>query len=282
MSSEIRRRTFLTAFLIGPFACSNSGKLSAERAGQHVEHLSEIVQKDVAEVRSGLPEGAKQMASAFTGDSDPTKDPELAKQTLESVRNRVQDLRVAKSSFFALVTPQGTVVRNDRDVDMMAGKDLFQAFPAVKGALEGKYVETTGTMHEARDVEGKPDGQWVAAKDVTADSKVVGVYVTGWAWSSYCRRLEEALRSKILDDRESGGEPLYYVYLIDGERVFGSRKAPLVNAEAIQKLEPQRLCPDGNPVTRELEITGRTFGLGLKRLPVLGPQVLVAVLRSET
>lgn len=280
-ASRLLERWSLAACLLVSLACSNDGKLSARRAGDHVVHLSQIVEKDVAEIRSGLPEGAKQVAAGFSG-GDPTKDPELAKQTLASARNRVQDLRIAKSSFFALVSPDGTVVRNDRDVDMMAGKDLFKAFPTVKGALDGTYVETTGSMHEARDVEGKPDGQWVAATNVRAGSDVVALYVTGWAWSSYARRLEEALRSKILDEEKGSGEPLYYVYLVDGDDVFGSRKAPEVNAQAIRKLDPGRLCPDDAPVTRELEITGRAFGLGLKRLRVLGPEVLVAVVRSET
>jgi hypothetical protein len=117
---------------------------------------------------------------------------------------------------------------------------------------------------------------------VKSGSGVVAVYVTGWAWSSYARRLEAALRTKILDEEKPTNEPLYYVYIVDGDGVFGSRNSPEVNAQAIQKLDPQKLASDETPVTRELEITGRTFGLGLKRLPVLGPKVLLAVLRSET
>jgi hypothetical protein len=149
-------------------ACTDKGELSAEKAGQHVEHLTDIIEGDVGEVRRGLPEGAKHLAQAFGDDQDPTKDPELAKQALDSARGKVQDLRVAKSSFFALVGADGNVVRNDRDVDMMAGKNLFAAFPTLESAVSGKYVEATGSMHEARGVEGKPDGQWVAAVGVGA------------------------------------------------------------------------------------------------------------------
>jgi hypothetical protein len=75
---------------------------------------------------------------------------------------------------------------------------------------------------------------------------------------------------------------LYYVFLIDGSQVFGTRESPVVNAEAIQKLEPSGVVQGEETVARSIEITGRTFGLGLRRVPELGPEVLLAVLRSET
>lgn len=274
--------TLLLALTVLCAACTDRGKFSAEKAGQHVEHLATVVAGDVKEVRLGLPEGAKHVAAAFQGDQNPTADPELAKQTLELARGKVQQLRVAKSSFFALVGADGTVVRNDRDVDMMAGKDLLAAFPELRAAFDGSYVETTGSMHEARGVEGKPDGQWVAAVGVTPPSGQKALLVTGWAWSTYAKRLEHALRTHILDTEKDGAEPLYYVFVVNGSQVFGSRESPLVNAEAVGKLDPASLAQGEQGVTRELQITGRSFGLGLRRAPELGQNVLIAVLRSET
>lgn len=269
------------AWLLGALGCADRGKLSADKARQHVDHLAEIVSNDVGEVRRGLPEGAKHLALAFEGDGDPLKDPELAKRSLETARGKVQDLRVAKSSFFALATADGTVVRNDRDVDMMAGKNLLASFPKLQQAIGGTYVETTGSMHEARGVEGKPDAQWIAAVGIeTADGKAL--YATGWAWSTYASRLENALRTQILDTEKDGPEPLFYVFLVQGKQAFGSRSSPLVNAEAIQKLEPQGRVSGADSVSIQLEITGRSFGLGLRRAPELGDDVLIAVLRSET
>jgi hypothetical protein len=43
-----------------------------------------------------------------------------------------------------------------------------------------------------------------------------------------------------------------------------------------------RLAQGLETATRQLEIAGRSFGLGLRRVPELGEDVLVAVLRSET
>jgi hypothetical protein len=280
--SSFRSLWWFALLLVVLLGCTDTGKLSADKAGQHVEYLSGVVKGDVEEVRRGLPEGAKQVASAFHDDEDPAKDPELAKQALQIARGTVQDLRVAKSSFFALATADGTVIRNDRDVDMMAGKNLLAAFPKLKAALDGKYVETTGSMHEARGVEGKPDGQWVAGTSVTTSAGPRVLFVTGWAWSTYAGRLEAALRTKILDTEKAGKEPLYYVFVVAGSQAFGSRTSPPVDAEAIQKLDPIGLVHGPDTVTRQIEITGRTFGLGLKRVPELGDDVAIAVLRSET
>lgn len=277
------RREFAVALglvLVAP-SCTNTAKESAAKAGAHAQYLAEMTSQDVEEVRNGLPQGAQVLSKAFEG-SDLVNDPALAREALESARGRVQDLRVAKSSFFALVKPDGEIVRNDRDPDLMASKNLFASLPSLKGALGGKYVEATGSMHEARGVEGRPDGQWMAAQGVLGPTGDLAVYVTGWAWSVYATRLEHGLRGRILDTEKEGKEPLSYVFIVVGDRAYGSPASPEVNAEAIQKLEPNSLVSGDQVVTRELEITGRAFGLGLVPAPALGDGVLVAVLRSET
>jgi hypothetical protein len=261
--------------------CGNDAKLSADRAVEHVAFLAPIGGKDVQEVREGLPEGAKHMASLWKGDADPTKEPEAARDGLERARAKVQALRVAKSTFFVLARPDGSVVRTDQPTDMMAGKNLYEAFPELRKASAGAYTETRGIMHEARGVEGKPDGQWVAAEPIRVGDAVVGLYATGWAWSLYARRMEEALKSHLLDLDKSGKQPLYYVYWVVGKSAYGTRPSPEVNARAIEALDPLAHATAGS-FRAELSITDRWFGLAAKVVPELGPNVMVAVLRSET
>jgi hypothetical protein len=196
----------------------------------------------------------------------------------------VQDLRVAKSTFFALASPDGVVIRNDREQDLMAGKSLFASFPGLAKALDGSYVEALGSMPEAHGVKGKPDAEWIAAHGVRVGDGVRGLFVTGWAWSSYAYRLEFALRGQIKNELAGtrGNVPLIYVFVIVGNDVYGSPESPEVNAQAIAERRPlDHLAPDGTFSTL-LEVTNRPFALGAHSAPELGSTVALGVLRSET
>ena len=200
-------------------------------------------------------------------------------------RGKVQDLRIAKSTFFAVTDLSGTVIRNDQEQDRMAGKGLFQAFPALVEA-KNRYVETQGSLAEASGVRApRPDGQWIAGAPVRVDGVVKGMYVTGWAWTSYAYRLEFALRSQIrseLKDKREENEPLVYVYMVTGKAAFGAPVSPEINATEIAKLDPLAHARGKDTFSQKLDIEGRTFGLAVRRTPTLGNDVGVAVLRSET
>lgn len=280
MSSKVRRAWGLcVALLVFACACTDKAKVSAERASAHVRFLAPVTDRDVQEVREGLPQGTQYLEELWKS-SDTVLDPEAARDALNRARAKVQDLRNAKSTFFAVVEKTGTVVRNDLQLDMMASKDLLAAFPSLKQALDTGYAEATGVMHEARGTEGKNDGQWVAAAAVKTGGVAKGLYVTGWAWTLYTRRLEEALKSQLWDE-EKGKKPLFYVVIVRGEHVFGTGPSPQVNLDAIAKLEPLQNAKDGH-FQAQLEITGRQFGFAAQSTPALGQDVMVGVLRSET
>jgi len=269
--------------LVFSVGCSKSGKLSAEKAQQHAAELAKVAAEDVREVRRGLPEGAKVLAELYAADEAGADDAQQARKALEKTRNKVQDLRVAKSTFFAIALPNGNILRNDQEQDAMAGKNAFSAFPALKQALSAGYVETRGSMPEAAGVTARPDGQWVAAQPVKKGGETRFLYVTGWSWSAYAYRLENALRGSVKSALGAGAKlPLLYVYVVVADSVYGAPVSPDVNAEAIRAHAPlAKLRPDGSFDT-ELEITGRDFAVGVRLMPELGEKVAVAVLRSET
>jgi hypothetical protein len=261
--------------------CTADPKKSAEKAQAHTTFLAPAIVKDVLEVRTGMPQAQPHLELLWKGGQDASLDPEAARDALNAARNKVQDLRIVKSTVFAVVGLDGTVIRTDQSQDLMAGKPLFAAFPTLRAATQGKYTEAVGAMHEARGVEGKPDGQWLAAQPITADGKVAGVYVSGWAWSLYAHRLETALQSHLLD-LDKRDRPLCYVFVVVGKQAYGTRVSPLVNAEAIAALDPiAHLDAEGRYQTT-VEITGRQFGVAFTKVPELGADVAVAVLRSET
>ena len=277
----------LSALTLLSSGCKKSSAVSAEKAKANVASLIKATQSDVAEVRSGLPQGAKYLLPIFASSAEsgkpPSEDPHAARNALETARNKVQDLRVSKGTFFAVADTSGIVIRNDQEQDAMAGRPLFPSFPELKAALSGKYVETRGSMPEAAGVRGRPDGQWVAAQPVQDATSVKGLYVTGWSWAAYAYRLERNLSSNLRGELGEGQKmPLAYVYVIVDKDVFGTPISPEVNAQAIAALAPLKSASVSAPVSFELEIAGREFGLAVELAPDLGQHVAIAVLRSET
>lgn len=263
-------------------SCENTGKKSAQLATQHVKDLARTAASDVEEVRKGLPQGAARLTALFEEAHPELPDPESAKTSLGNARRKVQDLRVAKSTFFAVAAPDGRILRSDGETDEMAEKNIFESFPELKQARSNGYVETSGSMKEAASVR-REDAQWAAAVPVKLDGEVAGVYVTGWSWSAYAYRLETAIRSQVLGNTAEGDKvPLLYVYVIVGESIYGAPVAPMVNAEAIMKLSPLEKLSGDEIFSSPLEIDGRQFGVAVKRVPQLGDDVAIAVLRSET
>jgi hypothetical protein len=266
-------------------ACRNDAEVSAREARAHVTELAGVIQSDVAEIRDGLPEGATVIAKFWPEKGVPDEDSKVTQKALEKAHGNVQKLRLAKSTFFALTNLQGVVLRSEAEQDVLAGKALFASFPGLQQAVN-KYVETQGALGDLDGVKGKPDGQWVAAAPVPTAEGNRGLYVTGWAWSSYAYRLEFALRGSVRTQISRADkptkEPLLYVYLIVGDKVIGAPVSPDINAQVIGERKLLGTLQPGQPHSIQLEITGRDFGLGAMKIPELGPDVAVAVLRSET
>jgi hypothetical protein len=282
--ARVRRVALLVTALgaLGAFGCKADGKASSALASKQVTELAKASAEDVQQLRSGMPLGAAEVEKLLPATGLTDLDPMVARETLNKARNRVQDLRVAKSTFFALVAPSGTVVRSDGEQDRLVGKDVFAAFPELKGSLASGYKETRGSMAEAAEVRGRPDAQRVVGAPIGQGAAVRGLFVSGWSWSAYAYRLENAARSSARSTAEGGKVPLIYVYLTVGSDVFGAPISPDVTAKAVKDLDLSRKVQAGAPFTAELELTGRMFGLAAVRAPELGDGVVISLLRSET
>src|SRR5688572_29989465 len=98
-SSRLSRLVMCSALsipLIGT-GCKKQSAVSAEKAQAALGNLTKSVATDVGEVRAGLPQGAPHLVPAFVGPKRPADDAAAARELLNRARNRVQDLRVAKS-----------------------------------------------------------------------------------------------------------------------------------------------------------------------------------------
>lgn len=263
-------------------ACTKAGETSKQKARSGVELLAKAAATDVEEVRHGLPLGAKQL-EPFFADEKAQGDATAAKDALEKARGRVQDLRTAKSTFFLVAGKDGVILRSDLEHDALAGKNVFSGFD-LKPAATGKYVEARGSLPEAASVRGRPDGQWAAAVPVMKGTEVAGIYATGWSWSAYAYRLENQLRSTVKSEatEEKTKLPLVYVYVVVEREVYGAPVSPDVNAKAVKDSGLMGRASGETVVDVAQEIEGRDFGIALRRVPALGPDVAIAVVRSET
>lgn len=264
-------------------ACEDPGPKSAKLAAADLPMLLQAAETDVQEVRTGLPEGAKQLVSLFRDVQPELPTFDRCASALERARSKTPDLRVAKSTFFAVATPNGRVLRNDQKQDLMAGKQLYDAFPALKELGSKAYLEAKGSMPEAAGVRGREDAQWVAGVPIKDGDRLYGLYVTGWSWSAYAYRLEMALRSSILSRTESGAKvPLTYVYVVVDGHVYGAPVSPAVNGKAVLDLNPLEKVRGGKVFEAARDIEGRSFGIAVGAAPALGPTAAIAIVRSET
>ena len=267
-------------------SCEQAVRVSERHAEEHVRELAKVVDDDVEQVRRGLPRGAKALAGSW--DSQSERDLPALRHTLEHLRSKDPDLQVAKSTFFALSDVRGTVMCSDQEPDRLAGVGLVGAFPALRTVLAGEPTETRGALREAAGAQNGSDEQWLAGAPVRDGTGVLrGMYVTGWSLRRFAYHLEETLKHDLVTAALRSGQarvkqPLLYVFVFAGAKTYGAPLTPLVNSEALEKLDLTAKTASGAIFHAPIEITGRDYGIAAGRTPKLGSDVGVAVLRSET
>jgi hypothetical protein len=284
-SIKVRANTVAAAFLFCtlPSGCKDQAKESAARAANDVAELAALVDKDVAEIERGLPDGAKRLAPLVANGSDPKQDVAGVRRSLLRMRRDVMDLNVAKSTFFALTDEDGVAIRNDLEEDVMAGQNLLALFPALAKSKIG-YVTTTGTFPNASTKNG-PDRDWVAALPLKREDGSVGaLLVTGWTYRYFARHLQESLKDRLADRAKASGDegkiPVFYVAVFDKSGVYSAPLTPQIDEKALQAQDLVAKT-EGGACQATLNITDRAFGYAAQRTPKLAPDTGIVVLRSE-
>jgi hypothetical protein len=276
--------------VVGAFvlvACTEPSKTSERKAVSHVERLAKLADEDVEELRRGMPHGAKGLGQIWEGKGDPHADPSSVRRALDRVRNENRDLEIAKGTFFAVTDDKAAVLRSDQEPDQLAGKSLVASFGAIEKVLAGEIVEVRGSMAEMAGARTGGDEEWVIAAPVRdAKSVVRGAYVSGWSLRRLAYHLEETLKHDLAADSLRAGEsrtkqPLVYVFVFAGSKVYGAPVTPLLNSQTLEALDLLSKTDNGIAFHQQLEITGRGYGLAAARTPKMGKDVGVAVLRSE-
>lgn len=167
----------------------------------------------------------------------------------------------------------------------MAGQNLLAAFPALAGAKDG-FVTGTGAFPTPGAKAGAPrDHDWVAGAPVKRDDGATGaVLVTGWSYRYFARHLQEALKSRLLDQAKAAGVegkvPVFYVAVFDRSGVYSAPLTPPVDDQAMVDQDLASKTAAG-PYQGTVTITDRAFGFAAERTPKLAPDTGIVVLRSE-
>jgi hypothetical protein len=269
----------LAAFL----DCKDPAKESAVLAAHDVAQLAALVDKDVAEIERGLPAGASKLAPLVANGGDPRQDVAGVRKALMRMRRDVSDLNAAKSTFFALADANGVAIRNDLEEDVMAGQNLTAIFPALAGAATG-VVTTTGAFPNTTTKNG-PDEDWIAGIAVKREGGETGaLLVTGWSYRYFARHLQEALKTRLLDEAKAAGSegklPVYYVAVFDRRGVYSAPTTPAIDDKALEEQDLVAKSAAG-AYQGTTSIADRGFGVAAQRTPKLAPDTGVVVLRSD-
>ncbi len=266
--------------------CKDQAKESATLATHDVGELTELVGKDVGEVTRGLPEGATKLAPLVANGADPRQDIAGVRKALMRARRDVADLNIAKSTFFALADANGVAIRNDLEEDVMAGQNLAALFPALTTLESGNagVVTTIGAFPNTSGANG-PDEDWIAGVAVKRENGAPGaLLVTGWSYRYFARHLQEALKTRLLEQAKAAGRegqiPVYYVAVFDRKGVYSAPTTPAVDDKALADLDLVTKTASA-PYQGTTTIAERAFGVAAARTPQLAPDTGVAVLRSD-
>ncbi len=284
--SSLSRRHLLHAFggavLTAPLTgCRDKMKEVVPLAEPALASLLPVIERDTKQIRDGLPKGALQIAKHI--DEDPGANREGLRTAIIKARESVKELVVAKSTFFVFVGTDGVVKRNESDPDLAADKSLIKAIPETKAMLDKneKLVEVFGYMEGLRGVNKGNELQWIVGAPVLVDGELKGAFVTGFSLRRYAEVLENTLKANLTEavEKEKQLMPLFYNFIIKGDKAYGTAVAPDENMAAVAEQNPIANM-QGGAFSKTIEIEKRTFYLAAKPAPALGKDAAVAIMLS--
>ncbi len=263
--------------------CGDAARSSEKVASDRLPAVVALVKEDVAQVRTGLPQGAAKLGKLLGADAG--ADLAGLQRSIGAARAGVKELQFAKSTFFTFVDPAGISLRSEADPDLLATKSVFSALPKLKKATEASsgVVEDFGDLKEIH-IRAGNDFTWAAAHPVKDDKgEVRGAFVTGWTMRGLAYHLEEMTKREVVEAAKKEGKksvPVIYVFVLRGKKAYGAGQTPDVNTQAVEGLDLLSKAQSGN-YAGTLDITGRTFGVAAARTPEYAEDMGVAVIASE-
>lgn len=283
MRSKFAASFVVPVLVIGLASCADPTK-QEQIAVDVLAKIAPVADAEVAQVRRGLPPGAKLLGEQV--EAEPGTNLVALQRAVHGARVNTEDLRTSKCTFFSFADASGVIQRSEIDPDNLAQKQIFTVFPALKKALEpnAAVAEAWGDMEEMRIAKTGPEYQWVVAHAVRdKEGQTKGLFVTGWSLRRFAYHIDQAARDdlvKAVERERKVKVPLVYVFVVKDGKAYGAPMAPDVNAHAIEGLDLVTKTQNG-PFRGHLEVTGRVFGIAAQKAPSLGDSVVLSVMISE-
>lgn len=296
MLARMDRRSFLfasAALTSSAIAgCKSKAQKQAEAAIVDVARIEKLVaDRHVESLARALPIAATALGAKL----DKPIGPEEAKTlgpAFDELRNKTDDLRSAKRSYFAISDPAGEIVWVDDPTWVVVGRKLAVAFPESAEVAAGKKPYAAGA---GRYGGASPEAlTFFEAAPIAHGDARLGLLVAAWEVHEVAedlqRQLQTDLAMKTVKPKVRAKQKDKYQLALDTPdlwvAVFGKDHLWLQEG-APQPLEDGAKAiglyakTAAGPWHGTFEVMNKTWGGAAKRLPGLGPDIGVAVLRHD-
>ena len=283
------RRAFLTtlgaATLTG---CKSKADKQADLAVTDLDSVVKVVEeRHVAGLARALPQAGKDLATKLVG-------VELGKEAVafNAIRDKVDDLRSAKRSYFAVVDASGEVQWVDDDAWPVVHRKIAVGFPAVQDVIDGKTAFGKGIGRYGGADEAATS--FVEAVPLIKDGKLLGALVALWEAHDAAEDLRRQLLTQLLQKSAQPmkrvkakdklklllDQPDVWVGLFRGQWLYLQEDAPQPLEEALQA---QKFTDKTNAGAWKgtFDVMNKGWGAAARRLPSLGADVGVVVARLD-
>jgi len=297
MLAAMDRRTFLLATaalgtLGAPVGCKSKAQKQAEAAMPDLGRIEKLVSdRHVDSIARALPIAAGALAAKIDKGLDVDQG-KIVGAAFDEIRNKSEDLRSAKRSYYALADLNGDIVWVDDPNWVVVGRKLGVAFPEVKELLAGKKKYAAGAGRY-----GGADPEALTlfeASPILKGEAALGLLVSAWEVHEIAedlqRQLQTDLAMKTVKPKVRAKPKDKYQLALDTPdlwvAVFG--KDYLWMQEGVpQQLEDGAKAiglyakTAGGPWSGTFDVLNRGWGAAAKRVAALGPDMGLAVLRND-
>ncbi len=256
-------------------SCTSAAERNSAHAKDEAAFLVRYVEGEIQAIESGLPAGAKMIAET-TATLPPPFDPAIIRTQIVRARQGTPPLKSASVTFFAFADHEGTILRNDREEDAMAGQKLFALFPTLPKDSDGVRTALGAFPPDPL----LPEGDRVFLASTHAGSGTGGGYfMTGWSFRWFAAHLTETVKRDLTDKMPKEAPtrlPILYVGVFDRSGVYFAKSVPATNVRAAET-ESLFERTQAGAVSGRLQVTDRDFSFAAMRIPKMGEAGLVVL-----
>jgi hypothetical protein len=278
---------------IALIGCKSKAQKQAEAAVPDLARLEKLVaERHVESIARALPAAATAVGAKLGDKAILPTEAAAITAAIDDVRNKTEDLRSSKRSYFAVCDNTGVIVACDDSSWNVLDRKLGIAFPAIHDVLAGKSSYASGT---GRYGGADPEALTLfGASPIVRGDKPIGALICAWEIHEIAEDLQRQLqtdlamktvkpkaRAKPKDKYQLALDtPDLWVAVFDKEHTWLQEGAPQPLEDAAKALGLHGKTAGGD-WTGTFDVMNKGWGGAARRFPKLGPEMGVAVLRHD-